>query len=254
MGMFAGKVALVTGGASGIGVAAALRFAEEGAAVVIADLNEVGAETIAAEIRAKGGRACAVRCDVASEADNAAMVALAKSEYGRIDAAFLNAGAYAQTGFAEADAATFDTMVAINLKGAWMGLQAVLPALEPGGAAVVTASTSGVTGLAVAAAYSAAKHGVIGLVRSSSQAFAARGLRVNAICPGPVATAILGVTEQPPLQVPDALEVPGYAGTMQPQHIAEIALFLASPRSGAINGQEIIADAGFLASYPPMPQ
>lgn len=254
MGMFDGKVALVTGGASGIGAAAALRFAEEGAAVVIADINQAGAETIAAAIGAQGGRARAVRCDVTSEADNEAMVARAKSEFGRIDAAFLNAGAYVQTGFAEADATAFDTMVAINLKGAWLGLQAVLPALERGGAAVVTASTSGVTGLAVAAAYSAAKHGVIGLVRSSSQAFAARGLRVNAICPGPVATAILGVTDQPPLQAPDALDVPSYAGTMQPQHIAEIALFLASPRSGAINGQEIIADAGFLASYPPMPQ
>lgn len=254
MGMFEGKVALVTGGASGIGVAAALRFAEEGAAVVVADINEAGAETIAAAIRAKGGRARAIRCDVTSAADNDSMVAAAKQDFGRLDAAFLNAGAYTQTGFEESDAATLDTMVAINLKGAWLGLQSVLPALERGGAAVVTASTSGITGLAVAAAYSAAKHGVIGLVRSSSQAFAARGLRVNAICPGAVATAILGVTEQPPLQAPDALDVPGYAGMMQPQHIAEIALFLASPRSGAINGQEIIADAGFLASYPPMPQ
>ncbi|WP_257549364.1 SDR family NAD(P)-dependent oxidoreductase [Sphingopyxis sp. DBS4] len=254
MGMFEGKVALVTGGASGIGVAAALRFAQEGAAVVIADLNETGAEAIADQVRAAGGRARAVRCDVAKAADNDAMVAAARQEFGRLDAAFLNAGAYAQTVFEDTDAATLDSMIAINLKGAWLGLQAVLPALERGGAAVVTASTSGIIGLNVAAAYSAAKHGVIGAVRSASQSFARRGLRVNAICPGPVATAILGVTDQAPLQPADALALPGADGLLLPQHIAELALFLASPRSGGINGQEIIADAGFLASYPPMPE
>ncbi|MCW0199351.1 SDR family NAD(P)-dependent oxidoreductase [Sphingopyxis sp.] len=254
MGMFEGKVALVTGGASGIGVAAALRFAQEGAAVVIADLNEAGAETIADQVRAAGGRARAIRCNVSDAADNAAMVTAAKQDFGRLDAAFLNAGAYAQTVFEETDAATLDSMIAINLKGAWLGLQAVLPALERGGAAVVTASTSGMIGLNVAAAYSAAKHGVVGAVRSASQSFARRGLRVNAICPGPVATAILGVTDQAPLQPADALALPGADGLLLPQHIAELALFLASPRSGGINGQEIIADAGFLASYPPMPE
>ena len=254
MGMFKDKVALVTGGASGIGVAASLRFAQEGAAVVIADLNEAGAEAIADQVRAAGGRARAIRCDVGSAADNDAMVAAAKQEFGRLDAAFLNAGAYAQTLFEDTDAATLDSMIAINLKGAWLGLQAVLPALERGGAAVVTASTSGIIGLNLAAAYSAAKHGVVGAVRSASQSFARRGLRVNAICPGPVATAILGVTDQAPLQPADALALPGADGLLLPQHIAELALFLASPRSGGINGQEIIADAGFLASYPPMPE
>lgn len=254
MGMFEGKVALVTGGASGIGVAAALRFAEEGAAVVVADINEAGAEAIAEKVRVAGGRARAIRCDVSSAADNAAIVAAARQDFGRLDAAFLNAGAYAQTGFDESDAATLDSMIAINLKGAFLGMQAVLPALEPGGAAVVTASTSGMIGLNVAAAYSAAKHGVIGAVRSASQSFARRGLRVNAICPGPVATAILGVTEQAPIQPADALALPGADGLLLPQHIAEVALFLASPRSGGINGQSLIADAGFLSSYPPMPE
>lgn len=254
MSMYAGKVALVTGGASGIGAAAALRFAEEGAAVVVADMNRDGAEAIAERIRGQGGQAGAIAVDVASAADNAAMVAVAIDTFGRLDAAFLNAGAYAQMPLDAHDDAVFDRMVTINLKGAWLGLQAVLPRIERGGAAVVTASTSGVIGLNVAAAYSAAKHGVIGLVRSASQDFAAKGLRVNAICPGPVATAILGVTELPPIQPADALETPAYGGMLLPQHIAEVALFLASPRSGGINGQAHIVDAGYLASYPPMPQ
>ncbi|RJF94170.1 SDR family oxidoreductase [Sphingomonas cavernae] len=252
--MYEGKIALVTGGASGIGAAAALRFAEEGAAVVVADMNRDGAEKIAGQIRDKGGRANAIAVDVSSEADNAAMVAAAVDGFGGLDAAFLNAGAYAQMPLEEHDGATFDKMVAINLKGAYLGVQVVLPALNRGGAAVVTASTSGVIGLSVAAAYSAAKHGVIGLVRSASQGFAARGLRINAICPGPVATAILGVTELPPIQPADALQTPDYGGMLLPQHIAEVALFLASPRSGGINGQAHIVDAGYLASYPPMPE
>lgn len=252
MGMFEGKVALVTGAASGIGAAAAQRFAQEGASVVAADRDEEGAERLADLIRSRGGQARAVRADVASAADNAAIVDAALAEFGSLHAAFLNAGAYAQTPFEEEDEAAFDRMTAINLKGAWLGLKAVLPALARGGAAVVTASTSGVTGLGVAAAYSAAKHGVIGLVRSSSQAFAARGLRVNAICPRPVATAILGVPGIAALQPADALDPVPYGGTLAPQHIAELALFLASPRSGGVNGQHIIADAGYLASYPPM--
>jgi NAD(P)-dependent dehydrogenase (short-subunit alcohol dehydrogenase family) len=250
--MFEGKVALVTGGASGIGAAAAQRFALEGAAVVVADMNRDGAEAVAELIRANGGRASAIGVDISSASDNEAMVAAARRDFGALDAAYLNAGAYAQATFDEHDEATFDRMVAINLKGAFLGLKAVLPALSQGGAAVVTASTSGVIGLSVAAAYSSAKHGVIGLVRSASQAFAARGARVNAICPGPVATAILGVTGVPAVQPPETLEPTPYAGTLTPQHIAELALFLASPRSGGINGQYVIADAGYLASYPPM--
>lgn len=252
MGMFDGKVALVTGGASGIGAAAAQRFGQEGAAVIVADMNREGAEAVAELVRTSGGRASAVGCDVTRGEDNEAMVAAAVREFGALDAAYLNAGAYAQLGFDEHDEATFDRMVAINLKGAWLGLKAVLPALSRGGAAVVTASTSGVIGLGVAAAYSSAKHGVIGLVRSTSQAFAAKGARVNAICPGPVATAILGVAGVPSVQPADSLEATPYAGTLSPQHIAELALFLASPRSGGINGQHVIADAGYLASYPPM--
>ena len=253
MGMFEGKAVLVTGAASGIGAAAAQRFAEEGAAVVVADMNRDGAETVAELIRKTGARAHAVAADVSKADDNQAMVQAAIDRFGALDAAYLNAGAYVQAPFEEETEANFERMFAINLKGAFLGLKAVLPVLSKNGAAVVTASTSGVIGLGVAAAYSSAKHGVIGLVRSSSQAFAARGTRVNGICPGPVATAILGIEGVPSIAPADMLEATPYAGMLTPQHIAELALFLASPRSGGINGQYMIADAGFLASYPPMP-
>ncbi|MDT0576208.1 SDR family oxidoreductase [Croceicoccus sp. F390] len=251
MGMYKDKVVLITGSGSGIGAAAAQRFAQEGAAVLAVDLNAQSAQDVAQVIQKNGGRAKAFTADISSASDNQAMVDAAVDAFGGLDAAFLNAGSYATKQFGDHDAEMFDRMIAINLKGVFLGLQAVLPVLRHGGSAVVTGSSSGMTGLADAAAYSAAKHGVVGLVRSASQAFAARGLRVNAVCPGPVGTAILGVTEMPTLQDADTLAVPDYAGTLLPQHIAEVALFLASRRSGGINGQALLADAGFLASYPP---
>lgn len=253
MGLFNGKVALVTGGASGIGAAAALRYAEEGAAVVVADLNLEGAEKIAEEIRAKGGRAQAVAVDISQEADNQKMVQFCIDSFGGLDAAFLNAGAYDHSAtFDELTTDKLDRMISINLKGAFHGMKAVLPVLRKDGAAVVTASAAGLLGLTVAAGYSAAKHGVIGLVRSASKAFAEHGTRINAICPGSVSTPLVGVTEVAPLQPADALETPEYRGSLLPQHIAEVALFLTSPRSSGINGQAQLVDAGYAAAFPPL--
>ena len=253
MGLFNGKVALVTGGASGIGAAAALRYAEEGAAVVVADLNLEGAEAIAEQIRAKGGRAQAVAVDVSKDADNQKMVAVCKDSFGGLDAAFLNAGAYDHSAtFDELTIEKFDRMISINLKGTFYGMKAVLPALNKGGAAVVTASAAGLLGLTVAAGYSSAKHGVVGLVKSASRAFAEHGARINAICPGAVATPLVGVTEAAPMQDADALEAPEYRGQLLPQHIAEVALFLTSARSSGINGQAQLVDAGYAAAFPPL--
>ena len=258
---FAGKAIIVTGGASGIGAAAARRFAQEGAMVLIADRDETGARDVreaivetGAETGAEtGGRAEPVVIDVTLPADNRRMVEACRDHFGRCDGAFLNAGAMNRMGsFAELDEETFERMLSVNLKSAFLGLKAVLPVLERGGAAVVTASGAGVTGLPLAAGYSASKHGVVGLVRSASKAFAERGARVNCICPGMVETPLIGFMEAPEIVAPDALPVPAHGGSLRPQHVAELALFLASGAAAGINGQAIIADGGFLAAYPEM--
>ena len=250
---FAEKAVIVTGGASGIGAAAAQRFAQEGAMVLVADRDEGGARDVSERIGKAGGRAEPIAVDVTRSADNERMVEACREHFGRCHAAFLNAGAMNRlASFAELDEDTFGQMLAVNLSSVFLGLKVVLPALEPGGAVVVTGSGAGVTGLPLAAAYSASKHGVVGLVRSASKAFAEHGCRVNCICPGMVETPLIGFMEPPEIVAPDALPVPAHGGSLRPQHVAELALFLAGSASAGINGQAIIIDAGFLASYPEM--
>lgn len=248
--MFSGKTALVTGGASGIGEAAARRFAQEGATVVVADLNIAGAERVAGAIIADGGKAAAIQLDIASEDSNAALFSACRDRFGGLDAAFLNAGILGKWGeFETYETATFDQMISVNLRGTFLGLKAALPVLRPGGAAVVTASLAGLLGLPAAVGYAASKHGLLGIVKSLAASYARAGLRVNAVCPGSVLTPMVGVGEAAPLVDPDALEAPAYRGDLNPQHIAEVALFLASRRAAAINGLAVPVDAGFLADF-----
>lgn len=248
--MFKGKTALVTGGASGIGEAAARRFAQEGATVVVADLNVAGTERVAAEIVASGGQAAAIALDIASEDSNAALFATCRDRFGGLDAVFLNAGILdAWSPFEEYQTASFDRMLAVNLRGTFLGLKAAMPALRPGGAAVVTASLAGLLGLPPAVGYATAKHGMLGIVKSLAQPYARHGLRVNAVCPGSVLTPMVGVTEAEPLVDPDALDAPPYRGSLKPQHIAEVALFLASRRASGINGLAVPVDAAFTADF-----
>jgi NAD(P)-dependent dehydrogenase (short-subunit alcohol dehydrogenase family) len=143
LGMFEGKVVLVTGGGAGMGKSAAQRFAQEGAKVLVVDLNIEAAETTAGLIREGGGEASTFRADIASQADNDAMVAEAVDRYGQLDAAFLNAAYLGPVlDFFETDAATFDKIVNINLRGCFFGMQACARAMQPGGAIVVNASTA----------------------------------------------------------------------------------------------------------------
>lgn len=246
---FSGKVALVTGAASGIGRAAAIRFAQEGARVFCADLNLAGAQAVAEGI---GPAASAVQVDVADAASNHAMVAAVIEAAGRLDVAFLNAGYYGEAdGFDTVDEALFDRLIAINLKGAFNGIKAVQPVIADGGAVVVTASAAGVVGHPGNPAYSAAKHGVVGLVKSCVTAFAERGARINAICPGGVETPLIGA---PDVAIVDPAELPRVQlrGMGRAQHVAEVALWLASPAAGFITGQAQVLDAALLSTFAPV--
>lgn len=246
---FQGKTVLVTGAASGIGRAAAIRFADEGARVFCADLNLAGAEAVAAQI---GGGAGAIQVDVADYASNQAMVAAVMAASGRLDVAFLNAGFYgAAEGLGTVDEALFDRLVAINLKGAFGGIKAVEPVIAEGGAVVVTASAAGVIGHPGNPAYAAAKHGVVGLVKSCVDAFAAKGARINALCPGGVETPLIGA---PDVAMVDPAELPRVPlrGMGSAQHVAEVALWLASPAAGFITGQAQVLDAALLSTFAPV--
>lgn len=246
---FEGKVALITGAASGIGRAAAIRFAQEGARVFCADLNFAGAENVAAEI---GGNAAAIQVDVAEYASNQAMVARVMEQAGQLDVAFLNAGFYgAAEGLGTVDEAFFDRVVAINLKGTFNGIKAVEPVIAQGGAVVVTASAAGVIGHPANPAYSAAKHGIVGLVKSCVDAFAARGARINALCPGGVETPLIGAADVPMIDPQDLPRV-ALRGMGSAQHVAEVALWLASPAAGFITGQAQLLDAALLSTFAPV--
>lgn len=250
---FAGKVALVTGGGSGIGRAASQRLAQEGAAVVVADLDEAAAARTAALIEGRGDRAIAVRADIASEADNAAMFEAAERSFGGLDAVYLNAGMLQPyIPLDQVTPALFDRVIAVNLRGTFLGVQQALARLRPGGACVVTASAAGLLGFAEAAAYSTSKHGVVGLVRSAAAAFAARGLRINAVCPGMVRTGMTGNAGLEAIEDPDALPDPEYRGPMSAQHVAEVAIFLLGRRAAALNGLAQPVDAASLSGFAPL--
>ena len=251
-GLFANKAVLVTGGGSGMGKSAAQRFAEEGGRVCVVDLKGDAAEYVANAIRDAGGDAFACQADIAIEADNERMVRETVVRYGGLDVAFLNAGFLGpDLDFFETDAASFDKVMSVNLRGCFFGMKHAGRAMRPGGAVVVTASTAALSANQYNAAYTASKHGALGLVKGAAEAFAAKGLRVNAICPGVVSTPLIGMKEASDRPIaPEQLQQSSFAGIGQAQHIAELALFLAGPRASFITGAAYIADGGLMSNIP----
>jgi NAD(P)-dependent dehydrogenase (short-subunit alcohol dehydrogenase family) len=251
---FTNKVVLVTGGAGGIGRTAARRFAEDGARVCVADRNLAGAEETAAMINAAGFEAFACGVDIAQEADNERMVAETIARFGGLDIAFLNAAYLAPLAdFFDSSIDDFDRTIAVNLRGVYLGLKSVGKSIRSGGAIVVTSSAAGVTGWPDNPAYSASKHGVIGLVKSTAKAFAQRNIRVNAICPGMVntamsPTALRGDTPDT-YTAPEDLAMPAYKGLATTQHVAEFALYLATNRAAFLTGGAYMVDGGMLSSF-----
>jgi NAD(P)-dependent dehydrogenase (short-subunit alcohol dehydrogenase family) len=247
-----GKATIVTGGASGIGRATARAFAREGARVCVADANAEGAEAVAKEITAQGGDAFAWRTDVTDEAQNARMVAEAQRRFGRVDAAFLNAGIALQSTVVAGELEAWHRVLAVNLTGVYLGMRAVAPALiaSGGGAIIATASVAGLRGGRGMASYFASKHGVVGLVKSAAAELAQASVRVNAICPGVIDTPILGPNHANP-------GAAGLLGNMhplrrvgRPEEVADLVSFLASDRARFITAQAYAIDGGMSQVLP----
>jgi len=246
---FENKVALVTGAGSGMGLAAAQAFAAEGASVVLADVNEAAARAAAEQLVASGHKAIAIRCNVADEADVAAMVDRTVSVFGRLDAAFNNAGVQAPpSDMAEETAENFDRVNAINLRGVWACMKHELRIMraQGSGAIVNNSSLGGLVGLPSRAAYHASKHGVIGLTRSAALEYAPRGIRINAVCPGIIDTPMLSgmLTTQADAIKEMMRDVPiGRLG--HAEEIAAAVLWLCSPGASFVIGQALAVDGGY---------
>jgi NAD(P)-dependent dehydrogenase (short-subunit alcohol dehydrogenase family) len=248
------KVALITGAGSGIGHEAAVLFAREGANVVAVDVNDDGGRETVGEIEDDGGRAVFVHADVSRAADVQAMVAAATKTYGRLNVLFNNAGIFpAEDGSVlETDEKTWDRVLSINLKGVFLGCKYGIPALlESGGGSIVnTASFVALMGSATPQiAYTASKGGVLALTREIAIEFARKGIRVNAICPGPVDTPLLQELFSDPARRDRRLVHIPMGRLAKPVEVAQAALFLASDESSYVNGMAFTVDGGITAAY-----
>jgi NAD(P)-dependent dehydrogenase (short-subunit alcohol dehydrogenase family) len=253
MGALDGKIAIITGAGSGIGRASAIRFAEEGAKLILGDKSATVHET-ATMI---GAAATAMEMDAGLEADVQSLVALALSTHGHLDVAFANAGiSGGMTGIFEIDPADFAEVLRVNLIGPWLMVKHAGKAMADagkGGSLILTASVAGIRSGAGGPAYSASKAGVINLAKVSAQQLSETGVRCNAICPGLTET---GMTK-PTFDYAKEKDVMHKMGRLnplrraaQPNELANVALFLASDQASYVNGQAIAVDGGLSSSHP----
>ncbi|MBK9142098.1 MAG: SDR family oxidoreductase [Candidatus Melainabacteria bacterium] len=248
-GKFQNKVVLVTGAASGIGKATALAFAREGARLVLADLEGEQGEATAARAREMGAEAFFVRTDISSGQEVERLVASALETYGRLDCAHNNAGIEGtRIPSADLDEKEFQKIIDINLKGTWLCMKHELKAMlaNGGGSIVNTASIAGCVGLAGLSAYTASKHGIVGLTRAASLEYAKKNIRINAICPGPIKTPMVEnvVKAAPQLEAAIlALEPVGRLG--EPEEVASAVLFLSSEEASFMTGHAMVVDGGW---------
>ena len=247
-GLVEGKVALVTGGGSGIGRQACLVFSREGAQVVVCDVALEGGEETVGQIKQAGGQAMFIQADVAQAAEVEAVVAKTVETCGRLDCAYNNAGIAGRTArVADDSERNWDRVLSINLKGVWLCLKyEIAHMLKQGGGAIVnTASDAGLIGLRRAGAYVASKHGVVGLTKTAALEYATSNIRVNAVCPGPIDTPMLRGASARVIDAMAAAQPNGRLG--QPREIAEAAVWLCSEAASFVTGHPMPVDGGYLA-------
>ena len=248
-----GKTALVTGGGSGIGRAASLAYAREGARVVVVDVNVESGEETVQQIKESGGDAILVHADVSKPEDTQAMVTKAVEAFGSLDCAFNNAGISGgrdrlfTADYREED---WDRVININLKGVWLCMKAEIPQMlkQGSGAIVNTASIAGLAGLSGTVAYVAAKHGVTGLTKAAAVEYATSGIRVNAVCPGYIQTPLVRPIFEENAGMEERVASRHPMGRLgAPEEIAQAVVWLSSDTASFVTGHNMPVDGGYMA-------